>query len=198
MIQFLSNIALMGVMQIVVLGSFLLGIYYFTFYNDGSYLKKKTAEIQTQIKTADQKILKQKEEVARLINFQKSLEREARAIQYFLSYIPNEYTAIDVFHFLTREAKNAGINIEDKSDQGVEDGELYDALKVNVRVAGSFSQVMLFLSRLTAQKKILVVKNINFSLISGEGDQKRVTANMTVYAYRYKEQQKPAEEKKEG
>ena len=198
MIQFLSGIALMGVTQMVVLGGFLLGMYYFTFYDDGSYLKKKTAEIQTQVKTADQKILKQKEEVARLVNFQKSLEREARAIQYFLSYIPNEYTVIDVFHFLTREAKAAGINIEDKTDQGVEDGDIYDALKVNVRVAGSFSQVMLFLSRLTAQKKILVVRNIDFSLVNKDGDRERVTANMTVYAYRYKEQKKPEEEKKEG
>ena len=197
MIQLLSNIALMGVMQIVVLGGFLLGMYYFTFYDDGTYLRKKTAEVQTQVKIADQKIQKQKEEVARLVNFQKSLEREARAIKYFLSYIPNEYTVIDVFHFLTQEAKSAGINIEDKSDRGVEDGDIYDALKVNVKVAGSFSQVLLFLSRLTAQKKILVVKEINFTLVNSEGNQKRITANMTVYAYRYKEQ-KPDEEKKEG
>ena len=196
MIQFLSSIALMGAVQIITLGSFFMGMYYFTFYDDGSFLKKKTAEVHTQIQNTDQKIQKQKNEITRLLNYKTAIEREARAIQYFLSYIPNEYTAIDIFHFLTQEAKNAGINIEDKADQGVKDGEFYDALKVHVRVAGSFSQVLLFLSRLTAQKKILVVNDINLSISSGEDDQ-WITASMTVYAYRYKENEKK-DEKKEG
>ena len=194
MIQFLSNIALMGVIQMITLGGFLMGMYYFTFYDDGSWLKKQTAEVHTQIQAMDQKIQKQKDEITRLLNYKKAVEQEARAIQYFLSYIPNEYTAIDVFQFLTQEAKNAGINIEDKADQGVQDGEFYDALKVHVRVAGSYSQVLLFLSRLTAQKKILVVNDINLSL-SGEKDEQWINASLTVYAYRYKIKK---EEKKEG
>lgn len=194
MIQFLSNIATMGFIQINILGSFLTGVYYFTLYNDGSQLKKETTEIQTRIQAVDLKIKKQREEVTRLENYKKAIDREARAIQYFLSYIPNEYTAIDVFHFLTNEAKNAGINIEDKADQGIQDGEFYDALKVQVRVAGSFSQVLLFLSRLTAQKKILVVNNIQLSLLGGEDDH-WISANMTVYAYRYKGEEQTDEEK---
>ena len=172
-----------------------MGVYYFTFYDDGSWLKKQTTEVHTQIQAADRKIQKQKDEITRLLNYKKAVEQEARAIQYFLSYIPNEYTAIDIFRFLTREAKNAGINIEDKADQGVQDGEFYDALKVHVQVAGSYSQVLLFLSRLTAQKKILVVNNINLAL-TREKDEEWINASMTVYAYRYKE--KKEEEKKEG
>lgn len=171
-----------------------MGVYYFTFYDDGSWLKKQTAEVHTRIQAEDQKIRKQKDEITRLLNYQKAVEKEARAIQYFLSYIPNEYTAIDVFQFLTKEAKNAGINIEDKADQGVQNGELYDALKVHVQVAGSYSQVLLFLSRLTAQKKILVVNDINLAL-SGEKDEQWINASLTIYAYRYKEEK---EEKKEG
>lgn len=178
----------------ITLGSFFMGMYYFTFYDDGFYLKKKTAEFHTQVQNTDKKIQKQKDEITSLLNYKKAIEREARAIQYFLSYIPNEYTAIDVFQFLTQEAKNAGINIEDKADQGVKDGEFYDALKVHVRVEGSFSQVLLFLSRLTAQKKILVVNDINLSLSSGEDDQ-WITASMTVYAYRYKESEEEDGEK---
>ena len=166
-----------------------MGVYYFTFYDNGDWLKKQTAEVHTRIQAEGQKIQKQKDEITRLLNYKKAVEREARAIGYFLSYIPNEYTAIDVFQFLTREAKNAGINIEDKADQGVEAGEFYDALKVHVRVAGSFSQVLSFLSRLTAQKKILVVNDINLSL-SREKDAQWINASLTVYAYRYKEQKK--------
>ena len=193
MIQFLSNIATMGLMQIIVLGGFLTGVYYFTIYNDGSQLEKGTVDIQTQVQAMDRKIQKQKDEIIKLENYKKAIDREARAIQYFLSYIPNEYTAIDIFHFLTNEAKNAGINIEDKADQGIQDGEFYDALKVQVRVAGSFSQVLLFLARLTAQKKILVVNNINLSL-SVEEDQ-WISADMIVFAYRYKEEEQEDEEK---
>ena len=194
MIQFLSSIALMGFIQIITLGGFFTGIYYFTFFDDGSLLKKQTAEVHTQVQAADQKIKKQKDEITKLLNYKEAVEKEARAIQYFLSYIPNEYTAIDVFQFLTQEAKNAGINIEDKRDQGIQDGKFYDALKVHVRVAGSFSQVLLFLSRLTAQKKILVVNDITLAL-SKEKDEEWINASLTVYAYRYKESK---EEKKEG
>lgn len=190
--QFIFSVVHMGIVQIVTLGGFLLGVFYFSLYNDGSLVKKQTAEIQTQTQAMDKKIQEQRKEIEERMDFKQLVEREGRVIQYFLSYIPNDYTAIDIFHFLTQEAKNAGINIEDKSDQGVESGEFYDALKVSIRVAGSFSQVLLFLSRLTAQKKILVVDKISMSL-SNEDDQ-GILATMIVYAYRYKED----EEKEEG
>ena len=193
MIQLLSSIAHMGLMQIITLGGFLVGGYYFAFYNDGSLLKKQTAEIQTQIQNVDKKIQNQKQEIEERINFKELMEKEARVIQYFLSYIPNDYTVIDVFHFLTREAKSAGINIEDTTDQGVEDGKFYDALKVSVRVAGSFSQILLFLSRLTSLKKILVVSDVSMSL--SKEDEQGIFATMNVYAYRYKEEK--SEDKEE-
>ena len=194
--EFIATMATMGLGQIIVLGGFLLGGYYFLLYDNGDSQRDQIQDIQQKTQGVERDIQKKKEELQRSLSFQRDLKREARSIEHFLNYVPNEQTAVDIFHFMTAEAKTSGVNIKDKQDQGVVNMEAYDALKVQLKVGGSFSQVLLFLSRLTAQKRILVVDNISMSL-SSKADQ-WITAEMIVYAYRYKGDKKQEEGAKDG
>ena len=187
-----NDISNLNAFQMVVFGSVLTGVFYFSLYNDGSALKRQTEEVRSQIQTAEKDLEKKQEELDRLIQFERDLEVDEKSIGIFLEYIPEEMTTVDMFRFITKEAKLSGVNIEDKRDNGMKEEELFSSLKISLRVSGSFPQIVFFLSRLTAQERILLVDTIQVESFQSN---RLVKASMNIYAFRYKGI--PAEEEKE-
>lgn len=190
--NFLNDISNLNFVQIVVFGGILTGGFYFTLYNDGSVLMKQIEAENKRFKKVEEKLRIKKEELKRLIQFEEDLKRDEKSIGVFLDYIPEKMTTFEMFRFITQEAKLSGVNIEDKTDHGVEEKEMISALKASLRVSGSFQQIVFFLSKLTAQKRILVVDKIQIKSVEKA---QQVIASMDVYAYRYKI---ISPEKKEG
>ena len=189
-----NDISNLNSFQLIVFGSILTGVFYFSLYNDGSALERQIKEVRTQVQGADKNLKTKQDELARLIQFKADLEVDEKAIGGFLAYIPEEMTAIDMFRFITKEAKLSGVNIEDKRDNGVDEKDMFYSLKISLRISGSFSQIVFFLSKLTAQKRILLVDSIQ---VENSGSDELVQASMDIYAFRYKKEE-PPEEGKEG
>ena len=187
------HLAYMGLVQIIMLGSFFTGVFYFSLYDNGSNINQKIKETKTKIEEVSASLSKEQANLKNAIEFKEKAERDGDLVQSFLNYLPNQQTAIDIFGFITKEAKVAGIDIMSKRDNGVYEMKNYDALKVNLRVKGSFSQVLFFLSRLTHQKRIMVIENIDINIPNTSS--KQIQASMNIYAYRYKVSSKEKEDK---
>ena len=186
----LNDISNLTLTQILVFGSVLAGGFYFTFYNKGGGLQSQIDNERTAFQQAEN-LLKQKEqELVKLKQFESDLKKDERSINIFLDYISEQMTSIEMFRFITQEAKTAGVNIEDKTDHGAEEQKSLDILKASLRISGSFQQIVFFLSKLTDQKRILAVTKIS---ISGSESDQHVIASMDISAYRYK----PSDEKKD-
>ena len=193
--KILNDISQLTVVQIMVFGSILTGVFYFSFYDRGISLMKKTEDVNLQIQTVEATINKKQNEIDRLIQFEKDLVTDEESIGVFLDYISTDMTTIDMFRLVTQEAKMAGINIEDKRDQGIDEKEMFYILKTSLKVSGSFPQIVFFLSKLTAQKRILLVDRIQ---VEARAKKELVTASMDIYAFRYKQNTSKEEKKKEG
>lgn len=192
--NFLNGISNLTIMQIFVFGSILTGGFYFSFYNNGAALKKQIQMEEAQLKKTGESLRIKKDELKRLIQFEEDLKRDEKSIGIFLDYIPEKMTTFEMFRFITQEAKISGVNIEDKTDHGVEEKEMVFALKASLRVSGSFQQIVFFLSKLTAQKRILLVDHIRIEIIETS---QQVMASMDIYAFRYKTNT-PEKQKEEG
>lgn len=189
----LFDIANFKIVQIIVFGSLFLGIYYFTLYDDGSHLRASIADTQTNIDQVSAKVNKKKEEIKNIKIFEKEILNQEDVVKQFLNFIPGSLTFTEVSALLFKEAKLAGINIEVKKDEQVdkkEDSE-YRTLKVRLTIRGAFSQILLFLSKLTNQKRMLVVNNIEMRMDRGNG---LIGADLLVSAYRYEKQAKKTED----
>ena len=187
----LNDISNLTLTQILVFGSVLAGGFYFTVYNKGDSLKSQIESEQTAFQKAEKILAEKKDELVQLKQFEADLKKDERSINIFLDYISEQMTSIEMFRFITQEAKIAGVNIEDKRDHGAVTKKTLDILKASLKISGSFQQIVYFLSKLTDQKRILSVTKINVN--ASERDQ-HVTADMDISAYRYK----PVVEKKEG
>lgn len=190
----LIGLAHLGFIQIVVYGSIFMGVFYFGFFDDGQVIKDKTEQIRAQIVQTEKSIRGQKLELQNIRELEKQIESKEDAVRYFLSYIPQEITTIDLFNYLNREAKSTGVNIEDKKDgKFIEVESVYEGLRMSIKLSGSFVQMLLFLSNLTGQKQILIVDKVSIHIF-GENS---VTADIQVLAFRYKHRKDKEQDKEE-
>ena len=186
------SLSKMSLTQILALGLFLSGIYWFTDYDNGDQLREKIDNVKVQIKQTDLKIKKVKTELENIKRLKKSVEVEgSKSIQLILEYIPNSLTTATISSYINKEAKESGIDIINRADRGVLDFEnFYEILKVRIKCSGSFPQIVYFLSKLTQQKIILTSDNITMNTVQGE---RSVVVDADIYGYRYKEPDKEVE-----
>ena len=185
--------------QIIVLGGLALGIFYFTAYDDGTVLHQSIENIQNQVKKVEGDVAKVKEDIERVKLFKKEVSNNKKVIKFFLNYIPSSLTFTEISSLVNKQALSSGVNIESKEDSQYKDQEEnteYDVLNLKLKVSGSFAQIMFFLSKLTAQKRLLIVNKIKLNVASAN---KQVMSDINLLAYRYKESvEEPSVEQKPG
>lgn len=188
------DLANFHLVQIIVFGCLFIGVYFFTLYDNGDSIKTATSGVRTNITQVEGQILNKQKEIENVKIFKREFLKDEKEIKYLLNFIPPSLTFTDVTTLLINEAKSAGINIglkrDSKSDKE-EDSE-YRTLNIQLTVNGSFSQILLFLSKLTAQKRILIVNKIN---IKADRASRLVEAQLDISTYRYekKEESESAE-----
>ena len=183
--RILIDIANFQFIQILVFGSLFLGIYYFTMYDDGSALRKTIADIQEKTQQVEEQVEKKQQKLEEVKTFEQEILSQEEAVKYFLNFIPSSLTFTDVSTLLINEAKSSGVNIEVKQDERIDeqDDSEYHTLNIQLTVNGAFSQILLFLSKLTEQKRILIVKDIGMKI---DRHTQLIEANMSILAYRYR------------
>ena len=181
------SLAHFQVAQIIVLGGFGLGVFYFTAYDDGTNLREVIADAQNQVKQTEKEVSKVRAEIDNVKLFELEVSNNKKVIKYFLNYIPASLTFTELSSLVNRQALSSGVNIESKEDNkefnDETDQKEYDTLNLKLRVSGSFSQIMFFLSKLTEQKRLLVVNKIDLNLLS---ESKQIMSDINLLAYRYK------------
>ena len=188
----LGSFAYIPLSQVLVLGVFFTGVYYFSLYDDGSNLKKQIQDVETQVQTVEQNIAQAGKELRDLTLFKDEIQKQEQFIKAFINFIPSSLTFTDISVLVIQQARLAGVNISSKRDvqfKQYKDTD-YEFLTMQLEVIGSFSQLMFFLSKLTEQKRILIVNEINISM----AENKIVRANINLIAFRYKK----AEESSQG
>lgn len=189
--RLLWDISNFSLFQIIVFGFFFLGIYYFVWHNDGSYLQKSIDDIQVNINQSLEEVNKQQQEIKNVKLFEQNVLQQEDIIKQFLNFIPTSLTYPEISALLIKEAKSSGINIEVKQDEQVNQAQQetdYRALKVKLTISGSFAQILLFLSKLTNQKRILIVENINMRINENNN---LIEANLSIVAYRHEPRPSP-------
>ena len=107
-------------------------------------------------------------------------------INKFLKFIPDKVTSSMILNHLNEKARLAGVVLENIVNHKVsETKEFYEKLKVSVTVRGPFTQILIFLSKLTSLTEIITVESFNMDNPSQEKNQREVKIRMDIYGYRY-------------
>jgi len=195
--NFIASFSRNTVLQIFVFGAFFMGLYYFSFYDDGAPLKKEIQNVRSQIQTAQTNISKAQGDLENKMIFKREVETDEKVVKDLLNYTPESLTFNEISIIITNEALTSGVNIDTKRDGRVEDipDTNYQTLEIEVNIISSFSQLMVFLSKLTEQKRVLIVQAIDIQV-----DEKTdlISAKLALLAYRYEEPNNPEESNQES
>ena len=180
----------------MVFGGFFLGVYYFTLYDDGTRLNNLIEEVQNNIWKVEVQIKEKEMELENIKEFEREILNEKKVIESFLKFIPESLTYTELSSLLINSAKITGVNIEVKTDQAIqiEEESEYQTLQIHLTIKGSFSQIMFFLSKLTSQKRMLILQRIDMNI---EETSRLVKANLKIIAYRYQKLEKKEKKKDE-
>ena len=179
--------------QIIIFGSMLVGISYFTWFDNGKGLQSNIDSARTSITQVSSQIKAKEKELEEIKAFEREIANQEEVVKKLLIYIPEILTFTDISALLIKEAKSSGVNIEDKQDELVqkEEGSDYRILNTKLKVSGAFSHVLSFLSKLTIQKRMLVVDRIEMNM---DRENQSIKASMNVSAYRYEKQKEEKQE----
>lgn len=175
--------------MIIILSSGLAGLYYITKYDDGGSIKNEISELEKQQDLVKKEIEGLKDELKSLNELDKAMNRMGGEINKFLQYIPNEMTSTMILNHLNQQAKVAGVDLRDiVTHSNTEKEDFYEKLKVNVTVKGLFTQVLIFMSKLTSLNEIITVERFSMETINQKGytpNFNEIKMDMDIYGYRY-------------
>lgn len=187
MTGFLISIAHFQFIQIIVLGGFGLGVFYFTAYNDGAVLRQSIVDVKNQVRQKEGEVADVRMEINKVKQFEQEVSQHKKVIKFYLNYIPETLTFTEVSSLVNEQALSSGVNIESKEDsnqtQNQEGNTDYDILNMKLKVSGSFPQIMFFLSKLTYQKRLLFVNKIDLNIMP---ESRQIMSDINLQAYRYK------------
>ena len=176
--------------MIIILSAGFAGLYYITKYDNGESIKNEIASLDTQKNAVQKEIEELNGELKNLNELDKAMNSMSGEINKFLQFIPNKMTSSIVLNHLNQQAKVAGVDLQDiVTYSNVEKREFYEKLKVNVTVKGLFTQVLVFLSKLTNLKEIITVEQFSMEPVAQKKKYAKgvneIKIQMDIYGYRY-------------
>ena len=166
------------------------GVYYLWKYDGGKNIKNEIQNIEQQKKTVSEKIANLELDLKQMQEMDKAMRLMGNEVNKFLQFIPNKVTSAMILNHLNVHAKSAGVDLQNINHHNyVEKKEFYEKLKITVTVKGLFSQILVFLSKLTGLTEIITVDRFTLQTakrsdkyVGGSGE---VIMTMDIYGYRY-------------
>ena len=166
-------------------------IYYFLLFDDGSVHRAAIAQSQQQIADFEKQIADSQKKLDQAAVYKRTVAEVGGTITKLLSLIPEKFGMPDLMRIISNEAKVAGSSLATLTPKNVTVSPLakeFEELTVTLELQGSFLQHMMFLSNLTKQNQILVVRRFNLNVTKeGHGDdptQTKFSADIVAYRYR--------------
>ena len=160
------------------------------FFSFGGLSKDKK---MTSLKRQKKELAKKNKEADVLIEeakaYKERLNSLGNTINKVIKYIPKDMSSAKMMRSLTDSAKVAGVSIigvtETRRNRNKNDSELYEEVPVKIKLEGNFTQIMIFLSKLTELENIVTMKDFNIKSVKqlGEGI---VSFDATFVGYKYK------------
>ena len=190
MLIFIKSFAHTNILVVLLMSGAIAGVYYLVKYDKGDSIKAQIQQINKDKDKTREQINNLKLELKALQETVEVINQMGLEINKFLQFIPSRLTSAMILNHLNNTAKSTGVNVEDITNYDfVQREDFYEKLKVSVTIQGVFSQILLFLSKLTGLTEVITVESFSMqsvrrNTISIQGLDE-VKMRMDIYGYRY-------------
>ena len=188
---FIRSFANLSIFFVVLLSGAIAGGYRFLKYDTGDSIKTQIQKINVNKDKTKAQIANLSLELKALQETDLLVNKMGTEINNFLQIIPSELTSAMILNHLNNTAKTTGVNVENITNYDfIRKEEFYEKLKVGVTIRGVFSNVLLFLSKLTGLTEVITVENFTMENVRSRVDISvqvldEVKVKMDIFGYRY-------------
>jgi type IV pilus assembly protein PilO len=189
----LLRLAGLSIVHTLAAGLIVVGIYYFSLYDDGASLDVNLKKIETELKAEQDK----EKEVQQAYLEQEKIKKEVEQLgqQFVLASkaIPTEHQVGDILLSISTLASAAGVNVM-QQQQGKETlKEIVEEKPMKVKLEGTFTEIVRFLDYLSRLERILRVRDFTISRSSAPDAKKtnRLIFEGDIISYRFVGDSKP-------
>jgi type IV pilus assembly protein PilO len=165
------------------------GLLYFS-QGSGNNYESRIADVKTKLTISQKKLKETVEITSNKQKFQGEMERVSQTFRLALEYLPKELDIQDLLKKIYSEARSAGVELTHFVPKQAVAKDFYDEIPMEIEVAGTFSQLVLFLANVGKLPRIINVLNVELGtpiLVDGSP---MLKMKGILVAYRYKESTK--------
>ncbi|MGE5086928.1 MAG: type 4a pilus biogenesis protein PilO [Bacillota bacterium] len=167
-----------------VIGLLVVGIFYFTLYDDGSALDGQIASIGQQLTQEEAKKKDTDATLKQVREMQDKVGRLSQQYQEISRRLPNALYSIDINKSIDSFARTAGVDIKAKKPGDNIKHEVVEEVPVSVSLEGTYAQLAQFVYLVASSERLARVKNIVISSSEGEGIAKKLKFEGQVVGYK--------------
>ena len=174
---------------VIIISAGIASIYYVLKYDNGQSIKNQISGLDKKKEKAEKEIKGLKLELQGIQEMEKVMGVMGEKMNEFLKFIPDRLTSSMILNHLNVNARAAGVELRDITNHDVVVAEeFYEKIRINITVKGLFTQVLVFLSKLTNLTEIVTIESFNLKefhhrkAVEGINE---VQMDMEIYGYRY-------------
>lgn len=162
------------------------GYYYFIF-DSGAALDAQVESARGQMAEREALLRKTQAAVRDAKKFEEDLKAITEEFEGLVSYMPTESTVNETMSDVSREANAAGIMVEKiETTRRIEKVEFYETNRIDLKMKGTFSQLVHLLARMSRLPRLLTLDKIDIRVRStDENGIAQLGVDTTLVTYRY-------------
>lgn len=150
----------------LVIGVVFALLYYMVAFDDGSKVEQQIVNVKNQMVSTEGDIAKQRRVIREYEQLLLQKESLGDNFSRLVNYIPESFTTNQQMKILSEQAKSAGALVDEIKQSGKgKEFNFFQEVLVEVKLSGTFSQVVLFLSNLTKIDRVIVLKGLSIQKI---------------------------------
>lgn len=185
--KYLTQIADVSWVNVIVLSVLLGALYYFTSGDESTALMEKKDALVQQLSTSQTTLDETKKAVANADRFEMDVKSLARKFENIVNYMPETMSSSEMTSIINSQAQIAGAIVKKIDPKSGEDKvDFFAVTKVNLTLEGTYAQIATFLSLLSKVPKLLIFEKSELVVLNGgDPESPRLTFVGTLQGYRY-------------
>lgn len=168
----------------------LAALYHFGVPGEEEILRTQISQLEADLAAKRQVLQDTKDAMASAEKFEKAVRDSEAKFQGVLKYLPTESSNIGLTSLLNERARSSETRLlELKPTNSIDRKDFYETVKLNLKLSGTFEQLMRFMSGLTRAERLLTFENLKISAVEAQtvqpGVPPVVEMEATLVAYRY-------------
>lgn len=174
-------------------------LYFFGVYDNGGVLEAQIAMATSEITANKNEVESVRKAIEDAERYRQTMAMLGAEMERVLKAIPAKLDSLELMRMIANEAKGVGAeinqvnspqNFRNSSDGTDGPKPFYENVPIEINIAGTYNQIMIFLSNLTRLDKIITSEKMSLSVVQSPVSGRRATVptinlKASLQAYRY-------------